>query len=112
MSGGEWQKLAISRAIYRDNNIVVFDEPTAAIDPISEYEIFNNLKQIDQGKIIIFISHRLNTTKYADRIAVMKGGEIIELGTHEELIKEGTEYQKLYQLSQKNDTFQTSVESE
>jgi len=86
LSGGENQKLVISRAIYKDSPIIVLDEPTASLDPYAEYEIFSKLNDISQGKTVIFISHRLSSCKICDKIAVFDKGEIIQYGTHDELI--------------------------
>ncbi|GCD10776.1 hypothetical protein Ctaglu_23990 [Clostridium tagluense] len=96
-SGGQSQKIAISRALYKDAPIVVLDEPTAALDPIAEFEVYSKFKEIVGEKTAIYISHRLSSCKLCDRIAVFHNGEIIELGTHEELIKEqGSQYESMY----------------
>ncbi|MED4572682.1 ABC transporter ATP-binding protein [Brevibacillus agri] len=96
LSGGEWQKIAIARAMLRDSPIIILDEPTAALDPMAEMDIFESFNNITQGKTVIYISHRMASTKFADRIIVMKNGEIVEYGTHEELVKLNGEYQKMY----------------
>lgn len=96
-SGGQAQKLAISRAIYKDSPIVVLDEPTAALDPIAEFEVYSKFKELVGEKTAIYISHRLSSCKLCDRIAVFHNGEIIQYGTHEELIKEkGSQYESMY----------------
>lgn len=96
-SGGQAQKLAISRAAYKNAPIVVLDEPTAALDPIAEFEIYNRFNSLLGEKTAIYISHRLSSCKFCDKIAVFHKGEIIQYGTHEELIKEqGGQYGTLY----------------
>lgn len=85
-SGGQWQKIALARFFYRDAPMVIFDEPTAAIDAESEYKIFNKIYKFFKGKTVIIISHRFSTVRNADRILVLDKGKIIEDGTHEELL--------------------------
>lgn len=96
LSGGQWQKLAISRAIFSDSDLLIFDEPTASIDPNTEIEIFNNIINICKNKTAIFISHRLGWAKNADRIIVIDDGQIEETGTHDELISLGGIYSSMY----------------
>lgn len=86
LSGGEWQRIAIARGLYRPHNLIVLDEPTAAIDPIEEANVFESFKRISVGKTCVFVTHRLGSTKIADRIIVMEKGEIVEEGTHKELM--------------------------
>lgn len=86
-SGGQAQKLAIVRALYKDSPIVILDEPTAALDPISEYEIYQHFDSLVGGKTAIYISHRLSSCRFCDRIIVFNEGTIIENGTHDELMK-------------------------
>ncbi len=86
LSGGEWQRIAIARGLYRPHDLIVLDEPTAAIDPIEEANVFESFKEISVGKTSIFVTHRLGSTKIADRIIVMEKGEIVEEGTHKELM--------------------------
>lgn len=86
LSGGEWQRIAIARGLYRLHDLIVLDEPTAAIDPIEEANIFDSFKRISVGKTCIFVTHRLGSTQMADRIIVMEKGEIVEEGTHKELM--------------------------
>lgn len=86
LSGGEQQKLAIARALYKDAPVVILDEPTAALDPVAEYEIYCKFNELVGGKTAVYISHRLSSCKFCDRIAVFGDGTIKELGTHEELV--------------------------
>lgn len=86
LSGGQWQRLAIARGLYRTNDFIVLDEPTAAIDPIEEAKLYNQFKQIVRNKCSIIVTHRLGSVKLADRIAVMNNGEIEDIGTHDELL--------------------------
>jgi ATP-binding cassette, subfamily B, bacterial len=101
LSQGQWQRLAISRAYFRDAKIVILDEPTASMDPITEAAIFENFLRIAEGKTTILISHRLGICKAVDVIFVMKNGQIIERGTHEELLRLGGEYHQMFQLQSK-----------
>ena len=98
LSLGEWQKIALARALIRDAQIVVFDEPTSALDPRAEYELYQRFHQIAQGRIALLISHRLSSVKMADRILLLERGTIIEMGTHDELIKQNGRYANLFTL--------------
>ena len=86
LSGGERQKIAILRALYKESAVLVLDEPTAALDPVAEYEIYRKFAEISEGKLTVYISHRINSTRFCDKIAVFEKGEIIEYGTFEELM--------------------------
>lgn len=86
-SGGQGQKIAIARALYKNAPIVVLDEPTAALDPISEYEVYKNFDKLVYGKTAIYISHRLSSCRFCDRIIVLENGLVVEEGSHEELMK-------------------------
>lgn len=98
LSGGQWQKLAIARAIFNDAEFVVFDETTSAIDPNAEVEIFNKLMDICKEKTAIFISHRLGWARNAERVIVMDDGQVAEMGTHDDLMKLNGIYSKMYTL--------------
>lgn len=98
LSGGEEQKLAISRIFYKDCGIIILDEPSSALDPISEYRLNKTILSLSEHKTVIFISHRLSTTCMADRILMMENGEIIEEGSHEELINKNGKYAEMFNL--------------
>lgn len=98
LSGGQWQKLAIARAMFHDSELIIFDEPTAAIDPVAEVEIFGKLMELCKGITAIFISHRMGWAKNADRIILIDQGKIAEEGTHEELIRKNGIYAGMYQI--------------
>jgi len=88
ISGGEEQKLAIARAFYKDAPIIIFDEPTAALDPVAEFEIYSKFNEIIGDKAAVFISHRLSSCRFCDNIVVFNNGEIVQFGDHEELLKD------------------------
>ena len=98
LSGGEWQRLALARIMYRDADIWILDEPTSSLDPEAEAAIFAELKENLRGRIGIVISHRFSTVRIADRIAVIVDGRVAELGTHEELLIAGGRYAQLFEL--------------
>lgn len=101
-SGGQGQKMAIARALYKDAPIVILDEPTAALDPISEYEVYQNFDELVHNKTAVYISHRLSSCKFCDRIIVFDDGRLIEEGSHEQLLamKDGV-YAKMYNTQAK-----------
>ena len=100
-SGGEGQKIALARALFKDTPVVILDEPTAALDPRAEYEMYQNFNKMSEGKTTIFISHRLSSSRFCDKIAVFAGGEIKEYGSHDELyIKDGM-YHELFDMQAK-----------
>jgi len=98
LSGGEWQRLALARIMYRDADVWILDEPTSSLDPEAEAAIFAELKEILRGRIGIVISHRFSTVRIADRIAVIVDGKVAELGTHEELLRANGRYAQLFEL--------------
>jgi ATP-binding cassette subfamily B protein len=98
LSGGEWQRLALARLVYRDADIWILDEPTAALDPEAEAAVFADLRRQLTGRMGIVISHRFSTVRVADRIAVLAGGRVIEEGTHDELVALGGRYRRLFDL--------------
>ncbi len=97
-SGGEKQKLLLAKAIYKDAPVLILDEPTAALDPIAENELYLKYNELTKGKLSFFISHRLSSTRFCDRILFIKDGKIAEEGTHEELMALKGSYYKMYQL--------------
>lgn len=101
LSGGQWQRIAIARGFYKDHNMIVLDEPTAAIDPVEETKIYNKFAEMSKGKTAIIVTHRLGSAKIADRIVVMDKGKIIEIGTHEELINSKGKYSEMYESQSK-----------
>ena len=98
ISGGEAQKIALARALYKDAPFIILDEPTAALDPLAEAEIYARFDQIVGDKTAIYISHRLSSCRFCDKIAVFDNGEIVQVGTHEELLAD--EKGKYYELWQ------------
>jgi ATP-binding cassette subfamily B protein len=96
LSGGQWQRIAIARGLYRVHDIIVLDEPTAAIDPLEESRIYRKFVEISRGKTAIIVTHRLGSTKIADRVIVMEKGRVIATGTHDELMKNCELYRTMY----------------
>ncbi|SVD57099.1 uncharacterized protein METZ01_LOCUS409953, partial [marine metagenome] len=98
LSGGEWQKIALARAYMRDAELLILDEPTAALDARAEHQIFNRFVELTEGKCAVLISHRFSTVRMADRILVLHEGTLLEDGPHEELLKQGGQYAELFSL--------------
>ena len=96
LSGGQWQKLSVARAFYKDSDILILDEPTASLDALAEEEIFRQFSILSEGKISIFVSHRLSSAVTAGKIVVLDGGELAEVGTHAELMEKGGIYHRLF----------------
>ena len=98
LSGGEQQKLVLARVLYKDSPIIILDEPTAALDPLSENEIYQKYRQLSKNKITLFVSHRLASGKFCDKILVIDNGVVAEIGTHNDLIKLKGIYYNLYKI--------------
>src|SRR5438128_7929035 len=98
LSGGEWQKVALARAYMRDAQLLILDEPTAALDARAEYEVFQRFSDLTRGKTAVLISHRFSTVRMADRILVLHKGKILEIGSHEELLSQKGQYAELFNL--------------
>jgi ATP-binding cassette subfamily B protein len=98
LSGGEWQKLALARAYLRDAQLLILDEPTAALDARSEFEVFERFAELTEGKMALFISHRFSTVRMADRIVVLADGRIVEEGSHNHLMALGRRYAEMFEL--------------
>jgi ATP-binding cassette subfamily B protein len=98
LSGGEWQKIALARAYLRDAQLLILDEPTAALDARSEFEVFHRFSELTAGKMAIFISHRFSTVRAADRILVLANGRIAEEGTHDQLASLGGRYAEMFEM--------------
>lgn len=98
LSGGEWQKVAIARAYMRDAQVLILDEPTAALDARSEFEVFQRFKELSAGKTAVLISHRFSSVRMADRILVLADGTVEAMGTHEELLSQRGRYAELFEL--------------
>jgi ATP-binding cassette subfamily B protein len=98
LSGGEWQKVALARAYLRDAQLLILDEPTAALDARSELQVFERFAELTYGKMALLISHRFSTVRIADRIVVLSGGRLIEEGNHQTLMKAGGMYAQMFEM--------------
>ena len=98
LSWGEWQKIAMARALYRDAPVLILDEPTSSLDASTEYELFRRFREITRGRTSILISHRFSNVSLADRILVLDRGMIAEEGSHDELMKAGGIYSRMYKM--------------
>jgi ATP-binding cassette, subfamily B, bacterial len=101
-SGGQAQKIAIARVFAKNPDVVILDEPSSALDPIAEYNMYNNMLQVSEGKTVFFISHRLSAARIADKIYFLENGQIKEYGTHDELIEKNGSYAKMFELQARN----------
>ena len=101
LSGGEMQRLMLARALYKNAPILLLDEPTAALDPIAENDIYQKYAAMTEGRTSVFISHRLASTRFCDRILLIDGGAIAEQGSHEELLARGGKYAELFEVQSK-----------
>jgi ABC-type bacteriocin/lantibiotic exporters, contain an N-terminal double-glycine peptidase domain len=100
LSGGQWQRIAIARSFFREHNLIVLDEPTAAIDPLEETKIYNRFAEAAKDKTAVIVTHRLGSVRLADKILVMKSGKLVQCGSHEELIARDGEYSQLYKAQE------------
>jgi ATP-binding cassette subfamily B protein len=96
LSGGQWQRVAIARGLYRIKDVIVLDEPTSAIDPIEETRLYEKFAEVSKGKTAVLITHRIGSARIADRIIVMNEGKIVETGSHEELISQNGLYKEMF----------------
>jgi len=101
LSGGQWQRIAIARGLYRVHDVIILDEPTAAIDPLEESRIYRKFSEISRGKTAIIVTHRLGSAKIADRIIIMDKGKIAGVGTHDELMEKCSLYNKMFSMQAK-----------
>ena len=101
LSVGQWQKLAVARAFYADSDIMILDEPTASLDPMAEQEIFNQFDRLRNNKTTVFVSHRLSSATVADQIIVIEDGNLIEKGSHKELMNQKGKYYTLFTTQSK-----------
>jgi ATP-binding cassette subfamily B protein len=98
LSGGEWQKIALARAYMKDAQLLILDEPTSALDARAEYEVFQRFSELTKGRTAVLISHRFSTVRMADRILVLDKGELLEMGSHQELLEQKGRYAELFHL--------------
>ena len=101
ISGGQRQRLYLARALYKNNKFLMLDEPTAALDPLAEASLYKQYDSLTKGKTSLYISHRLASTKFCDRVAYLKDGKILELGSHDELMDSNGEYKELFHIQAK-----------
>jgi len=102
LSGGEAQKISIARAFARDSSIMLLDEPSSALDPVAEYKMYETLMNACEGKSVVFISHRLSSAVLADRVILLENGQIMEEGTHNELMQKNGRYAEMFRIQAQN----------
>lgn len=102
LSGGQWQRLSVARAFYKDSEILILDEPTASLDAIAEKEVYDRFAELSADRMSVFVSHRLSSAVGADKIVVIGDGKIVEIGSHEELMAAGGEYHRLFSTQAEN----------
>ena len=103
LSGGQQQKVAIARALYKDASLIILDEPTSALDPLAEAEIYENFNELAGGKTAIYISHRMSSSVFCDKILVIDKGRVADFAPHEELMKkEGCLYRRMFEAQAEN----------
>ncbi len=98
LSVGQWQRIALARAFFRDAPFLILDEPTAALDPRAERRLFDGIRELAEGRSVLLISHRFSSVRNADRIYVLEGGSVVESGSHSELMALGGVYNELFTL--------------
>lgn len=98
LSGGQVQRIALARALYKNSRILILDEPTSALDPIAEHRLYEKYAELTKGRTAVFVSHRLASTRFCDRLFYMENGKIVECGSHSELIALGGKYAAMYEL--------------
>jgi ATP-binding cassette, subfamily B, bacterial len=98
LSGGEWQKMALARAYLREAQVLILDEPAAALDAQSEHDVFERFAELTKGKMALLISHRFSAVRMADRILLLEKGRVAEQGEHEELVRAGGRYAQMFEL--------------